>query len=62
VAQAVNDQVDYGRDVRRNADLPDILIVSVILAQALKQPAPRMIDIHEAILSTDRDVAGGLLD
>ncbi len=35
MAQAVNDQVDYGRDVRRNADLTDILIVSLILAQAL---------------------------
>ena len=37
VAEAVNDQNDYGRRVRRgNADLTDILIVSTILAGTLK--------------------------
>jgi HD-like signal output (HDOD) protein len=44
MSDAVGDQNAYDRMSRREADLTDILIIAVILAEALQQPEPR--DIH----------------
>jgi HD-like signal output (HDOD) protein len=47
IAEAVSEQFDYDRAPRRDADLTDILIVSVVLADTLGQPAPRQISMEE---------------
>jgi HD-like signal output (HDOD) protein len=41
MAEAVGDQLQYQRHPRHDADLTDVLIVSIVLADALKRPAPR---------------------
>jgi HD-like signal output (HDOD) protein len=41
MAEAVGDQLEYERRWRHDPDLTDILIVSIVLADALKSPAPR---------------------
>jgi HD-like signal output (HDOD) protein len=45
MAGAVNDQNDYGRRLRKDSggDLTDVLIVSIILARALKSREPRVV-------------------
>jgi HD-like signal output (HDOD) protein len=44
MSDAVGSQADYGHAGRFEADLTDILIVSVVLAEALRQPGPQSID------------------
>ena len=43
MCEAVGEQTQYDRRWRHDADLTDILIVSTVLAQAMKTPAPRVI-------------------
>jgi HD-like signal output (HDOD) protein len=43
MCEAVGDQGDYNRRWKREPDLTDILIVSTLLADAMKSPAPRTI-------------------
>jgi HD-like signal output (HDOD) protein len=45
MSDAVGDQNAYDRVSRREADLTDVLIIAVILAQALQEPEPRDIQI-----------------
>jgi HD-like signal output (HDOD) protein len=45
MADAVGDQGEYDRK-RKNADLTDVLVASIVLAEALRQPAPRTIDLE----------------
>jgi HD-like signal output (HDOD) protein len=44
LADAVGDQGEYDRK-RKNADLTDVLVASIFLAEALRQPAPRTVDL-----------------
>jgi HD-like signal output (HDOD) protein len=44
MSDAVGSQADYGHAGRFEADLTDILIVSIVLAVALRQPGPQSID------------------
>ncbi len=46
MAQAVGDQRDYERDSKSDADLTDILIVSIALAGVLRVPGPRKISME----------------
>jgi HD-like signal output (HDOD) protein len=48
IAEAVGEQNGRDRELKRNheADLTDILIVAVTLAEALKKPVPRTVDIE----------------
>ena len=41
MAVAIGDQFEYERRWRHDADLTDVLIASIVLADALKSPAPR---------------------
>lgn len=41
--EAVGDQCDYDRKRKHEPDLADILIVSIIIGEALKMPAPRVV-------------------
>jgi HD-like signal output (HDOD) protein len=41
MCEAVGEQGGYDRRFRREPDLTDILIVSTVLAEAMKAPAPR---------------------
>jgi hypothetical protein len=41
---AVAEQGDYQRKRKHNAELTDVLIVSVVLCEALRMPAPRAVD------------------
>jgi HD-like signal output (HDOD) protein len=43
MCEAVGDQADYERRRKHDPDLTDILIVSTVLAEAMKRPAPRVI-------------------
>jgi HD-like signal output (HDOD) protein len=43
LAEAVGQQADYDRGSMRQADLTDVLIVSILLAQALQTHAPQII-------------------
>jgi HD-like signal output (HDOD) protein len=43
ICEAVGDQGEYERRRRHEADLTDILIVSTVLAEAMKNPPPRII-------------------
>ena len=45
MADAVGDQGEYDRK-RKNADLTDVLVASTILAEALRLPAPRTVDLE----------------
>jgi HD-like signal output (HDOD) protein len=45
VCMAVGDQRDYERKGRHDANLTDVLIASLILAEALEQQEPRTIDM-----------------
>jgi HD-like signal output (HDOD) protein len=45
MADAVGDQGEYDRR-RKSADLTDVLVASIILAEALRQPAPRTVDLE----------------
>jgi HD-like signal output (HDOD) protein len=44
MSDAVGSQADYGHAGRFEADLTDILIVSIVLAGVLRQPGPQSID------------------
>jgi HD-like signal output (HDOD) protein len=44
MAEAVGDQGEFERR-RKNADLTDVLVASIILGEALRQPAPRAVDL-----------------
>jgi HD-like signal output (HDOD) protein len=44
MCEAVAVQSDYQRGRKRNAELTDVLIVSIVLCEALRMPAPRTID------------------
>jgi len=44
MADAVGDQAEYDRK-RKNADLTDVLVGSIILGEALRQAAPRTVDL-----------------
>lgn len=43
MAEAIGDQLEYEPRRRHEADLTDVLIASIVLADALKSPAPRAI-------------------
>ncbi len=43
MAEAIGDQFEYERRWRHEPDLTDVLIVSIVLADAMKSPAPREI-------------------
>jgi len=43
MSEAIGEQSDHGRRLRHEADLTDILISSIVLAEALRSPAPRKI-------------------
>jgi HD-like signal output (HDOD) protein len=47
MAEAVGDQLEYEPRRRHEADLTDVLIVSIVLADALKSPAPRHIAMQD---------------
>jgi predicted ATPase len=47
MAESVGQQSDYDRILRREADLTDVLIVSITLADALGQTPARVIEIGE---------------
>jgi HD-like signal output (HDOD) protein len=62
MAEAVGDQLEYQPRRRHEADLTDVLIVSVVLADALKSPAPRHIAMEgisafQTINLSDQDCA-----
>jgi HD-like signal output (HDOD) protein len=44
MVDAVGDQADYERK-RKNADLTDVLVASIILGEALRQSAPRAVNL-----------------
>lgn len=46
MCEAVGDQDDYSRRRKREPDLTDILIVSTLLADAMKSPAPRSVPME----------------
>lgn len=46
MCEAVNDQGDYERRKKADAELCDVLIVSIVLGEALKLPAPRVVDME----------------
>jgi len=48
MAEAVNDQAEYGRQSGNTADLSDVLIASVILADSLGSTAPGTAAMNEA--------------
>jgi HD-like signal output (HDOD) protein len=48
ITDAVNDQAEHDRRSRRAADLSDVLIASIILADALELPVPRAVALDEA--------------
>ena len=45
MADAVGEQGEFDRR-RKNADLTDVLLASIILGEALRQPAPRTVDLE----------------
>jgi HD-like signal output (HDOD) protein len=45
LAEAIGQQADYDRGLRRQADLTDVLIVSILLAQALQTNASQIIQM-----------------
>jgi HD-like signal output (HDOD) protein len=45
MSEAVALQADYDHTGKSEADLTDILIVSVVLAMVLRQPGPRRVDM-----------------
>jgi HD-like signal output (HDOD) protein len=47
LADAVGDQAEYDRK-HKNADLADVLISSIILGEALRQPVPRNVDLDSS--------------
>ena len=47
MCDAVADQRDYDRKRKQSAELTDVLIVSVLLGDALRMPAPRVIDMED---------------
>jgi HD-like signal output (HDOD) protein len=47
MAESVGDQLDYSRKSRREADLTDILIVSIVLAEALEQAHLKAVEMGE---------------
>jgi len=46
MCEAVANQRDYERPLSEQPDLSDILIVSMIMGDALKMPAPRVVDLE----------------
>src|SRR5882757_7934560 len=44
MCEAVANQTDYERKRKYEADLSDVLVVSIVLGEALKMPAPRVVD------------------
>ncbi len=46
MCEAVANQSEYERKRRHEADLSDVLIVSIVLGETLKMPAPRVVDIE----------------
>jgi HD-like signal output (HDOD) protein len=60
MCEAVADQRDHERKHKNDADLCDILVVSIVLGEALKMPAPRVVDMEgiaafSTIGLTDKD-------
>jgi HD-like signal output (HDOD) protein len=47
MADAVGDQRDFSRK-RKTADLTDVLVASIVLGEALRQDAPRIVDLDSA--------------
>jgi HD-like signal output (HDOD) protein len=47
MAESVGDQLDYARKSPREPDLTDILIVSIVLAEALERPDAPAIDVKD---------------
>ena len=43
---ALADQCDYDRSGKSDPDLTDIMVVSVVLAVALREPGPRNVEMH----------------
>ena len=46
MCEAVGDQRDTDRKRKHDADLSDILMIGIALGEALKQPAPRVVDVE----------------
>ena len=44
MCEAIANQTDYERKRRHEADLSDVLIVSIVLGEALKMPVPRVVE------------------
>ncbi len=66
ICEAVGDQGDFDRKRGSAARLTDILIVSIVLGEALRKPAPRVIDMEGiapflTIGLSDKDCANILL-
>jgi HD-like signal output (HDOD) protein len=51
MADAVGDQTEFERK-RKHADLTDVLVASIILGEALRQPAPRVLDLSCTVFQT----------
>jgi HD-like signal output (HDOD) protein len=47
MCEAVANQCDCERTRKREAELSDILIVGIVLGEALRMPAPRVVDIED---------------
>jgi len=45
IADAIGEQLDFDRKRKSTAELTDVLMVSLALSDALKRPAPRVIDM-----------------
>jgi HD-like signal output (HDOD) protein len=45
ISEAIGDQLDRDRRRKHDADLSDILVVSIVLAEHMKEPAPRTIAV-----------------
>jgi HD-like signal output (HDOD) protein len=62
IALAVNDQADYERKFKHEAELSDVLIVSILLADALQQETPRIVNMvgiaaFQTVSVTEQDCA-----
>jgi hypothetical protein len=44
MCEAVAEQRDYERKRKRIAELTDVLVVSIVLCEAMRMPAPRTFD------------------
>jgi HD-like signal output (HDOD) protein len=62
MAEAIGNQAEFERRARHDPDLTDVLIVSIVLADALKSPAPRKVAMEgisafQTLALNDKDCA-----